>query len=273
MPSIMYICTLLEPCYGVIPDHELTRPPMLPEIPQEELSASLDAVAMEVLTSAGIDRPPVDMLAVARAFGIEVAWDDRQRGRGRYVRLGRQGGRRPAPTILLRPEPRPERRQWTLAHEIGEHVVHRVFAILMVDPREAAPSAREQMANYLAGRLLLPHPWFAADAAACCWDLTELKARYRTASHELIARRMLDLPPPVIISIFDHRELSFRRSNVPGHVPPPSSVEVDCWRTVHDHNRVEQTSDGTRTIQAWPVHEPGWKREILRTEVELEPVW
>ncbi|HUT94383.1 MAG TPA: hypothetical protein VMY37_33295, partial [Thermoguttaceae bacterium] len=110
------------------------------------------------------------------------------------------------------------------------------------------------------------------DASVLGWDLLELKARYSTASHELIARRMLEFSPPVIVSIFDHRCVYFRRSNVPGQVPPPSPAERDCWQTVHEQNRPEQTFDGVQAIQGWPVHEPGWKREILRAEVELELV-
>ena len=201
-----------------------------------------------------------------------MAVDDRQRGRARYVRLRGIRGRKPRPTILLRPEPRHERRHWAVAHEIGEHVAYRVFGRLSVDPREAAPNARERVAMYLAARLLLPSPWFAADATTSGWDLLRLKSRYATASHELIARRMLDLGPTVIISIFDLEQLSFRGSNVPGQVPPPSSGEMACWRAVHTRNAPEESTDGPRKIQAWPVHEPGWKREILRTEVELEPV-
>ena len=245
---------------------------MLPEIPREELSAGLDAVASELLADARVDAPPVDALLLARALGITVAWDDYQQGRARYVRLGGSVGRPPEPTILLRPEPRPERRHWAVAHEIGEHVAHRVFAVLLVDPREVAPGARNTVANHLAGRLLLPTQWFAADAAACGWDLGQLKTRYATASHELIARRMLELPPPVIITIFDHGQLSLRRSNVPGCVPVPCSAEMACWHIAHDHNHPHQTPDGPRSIQAWPVHEPGWKREILRTELELDLV-
>ena len=240
------------------------------DITREELSAGLDAVAMEVLDEAGIDRPPVDAMAVAGRLGITVALDDRQRGRARYVRLGAVGRRKLRPTILLRPEPRRERRQWAVAHEIGEHVAGRVFSLLSVDPREAASNAREMVATHLAARLLLPGRWFAADAAACNWDVLGLKSRYPTASHELIARRMLDLDPPVIISIFDCGGLYFRRTNVPGRVPSPTSAELACWRTVHAHNRPHQSLDGRQTIQAWPVHEPGWKREILRAEVEFE---
>ena len=245
---------------------------MLPEITSEELSEALDAVAAEVLEAGGIDGPPVDAIRLARRLGITVAVDDRQRGRARCVRLRGIRGRKARPTILLRPEPRRERRHWAVAHEIGEHVAYQVFRLLRVDPREAAPNARERIATYLAGRLLLPGAWFSADATTCAWDLLGLKSRYTTASHELIARRMLDLGPPVIISIFDLGQLSFRASNVPGQVPPPSSGEMACWRQAHSRNLPEESADGPRKIQAWPVHEPGWRREILRTEVEFELV-
>ncbi len=241
---------------------------MLCELTQEELAAGLDRVAMAVLAEAGVDRPPVDAFAVAGALGITVALDDRQLGRARYVRLSSYPTVHPRATILLRPEPRPERKQWAVAHEIGEHVAHRVFQALQVDPREAAANAREAVANRLAGRILVPAQWFAADASGGGWELPELKARYATASHELIARRMLECRPPVIITIFDHGRVTFRRSNLPGRPPPLSPAEAACWRSVHHRSQAEQTHDGLRTIQGWPVHEEGWKREILRTEVE-----
>ena len=84
---------------------------MLPELTQEEISAAMDAAAMELLAAGGVDRPPVDAFRLAAALGITVAVDDRQRGRARYVRLSGRRARGPRPTILLTPEPRPERRQ------------------------------------------------------------------------------------------------------------------------------------------------------------------
>jgi hypothetical protein len=240
---------------------------MLPEFPREQLAAGLDAAAMEILTAAGVDRPPVDAFAVARALGLTIALDDAQEGRARYVCLGGRQAARPRATILLKSDPRAERQQWAVAHEIGEHAAHRVFRCWGVEPRETVPGAREVVASHLAGRLLRPPAWFTAGAAECGGDLIALKARFVTASHELIARRMLECRPPVIISIFDQRQLSFRRSNLPGRVPPPSSPEIECWRKVHDRNRPHQTNDGLRTIQGWPVHEEGWQREILRVEV------
>jgi hypothetical protein len=241
---------------------------VLTELTYEELGAGLDRVVEEVLQEAHLEEPPVDALAVARTLGIAVALDDRQEGRARYVRLGDQRSGASRATILLRPEPRFERRQWAVAHEIGEHVAHRVFRLWGVDPAETVANAREQAANWLAGRLLLPTEWFSADGAAFDWDLTSLKARYNTASHELIARRMLECRPPIVISIFDQGRLSFRRGNASGRVPPPLAVEMECWNDVHERCRPSRLGRGATRVQGWPVHERGWQREILRLEIE-----
>jgi hypothetical protein len=239
---------------------------MFSEIAQEELSATLDRVAMEILTEAGIQGPPVDAFRVAQALGITVALDERQPVRARFVQLKSLRGGQPRATILLRPEPRKERQQWAIAHEVGERAAWRVFEILAIDVRVTSPMARESVANYLAGRLLLPEPWFAPRAAQCDWDLLRLKGHFPTASHELIARRMLDFAGWVIVSIFDQQQISFRRGNLPGRAPPLSTAEKACWRKVHEHNRPQASVDGV--VQGWPIHEPGWKREILRTAVD-----
>jgi hypothetical protein len=241
---------------------------MFPEYTREELAAGLDRAAEKILADGGVQTPPVDAFALARMLGITVAWDDRQEGRARYVRLQ---NRRPGalrPTILVRRDPRIERQQWAVAHEIGEHVAAAVFAQWGADPRETSPDAREIVANAMASRLLLPTTWFVADATACGWDLVALKARYATASHELIARRMLECRPPVIISIFDQQRIMFRRSNLPGRAPPPSMAEMECWRDVHLAEHPRQVRAGPGLIQGWPIHEPEWKREILRTELD-----
>lgn len=245
---------------------------MLPEIAQEELAAAVDDVAAELLRRHAIRRPPVDALALLRRMGIAVAWDERQEARARFVRLRRGGPL--CGTILLRPEPRPERLQWAVAHELGEHEAQRVFAALRIDPREAPPEARERIANRLAGAILLPLHWFARDGAAADWDLLALKERYATASHELIARRMLDCPPPAIVTIYDQGERTFRATNVPGRCPPPSRAERRVREQAHRSGQPASLADeefggsaGERDIRAWPIHEAEWKREIVRAGV------
>jgi hypothetical protein len=201
---------------------------------------------------------------LAAALGFVVAIDDRQACRGRHVRL--PGGDCHAAAILLRPEPRGERRQWAVAHEIGEHVAHDVYRRLGLDADDVAPGERERTANALASRLLLPSDWFHRDGRACRWDLPRLKRRYATASYELIARRALDDYEPAIVTIFDHGRVSFRRGNFRGGLPGLSALEKE----VCDHAAAAGTTQQRRElgflVRAWPIHEPGWNREIVRTE-------
>jgi Zn-dependent peptidase ImmA (M78 family) len=245
---------------------------MLTEIPVEQVRSTVEGVARDILAEAGVFAPPVDAVDMARRLGLVVANDDAALGvRARFVRLGGQFSA-PQPTILVAEEPRPERRQWAVAHEIGEHQAHRVFAELGVDPGEAAPGAREAVANRLAGCLLLPRDWLLADGIDLDWDLCELKARYATASHELIARRMLEMPPPVIVTLFDHGRPVWRRANQPGRTPSLTPPERAAQAAAHDCGRparcdAAELPDGIEDVRAWPIHEPDWKREIIRTQV------
>jgi hypothetical protein len=240
---------------------------MLADLTLEEISAGLDAVVEDILARCRWEQAPVDAFRIAQALGITVALDDCQTGRARYVRLSDRSASRPKATILLRSDPRLERRQWAVAHEIGEHTAYRAFNRLGIDACDTSPRAREQIANQLAGRLLIPSFWFGEDAVALNWDLLALKERYCTASHELIARRMLECGPAVIITIFDQGRITFRRGNIPGRIPPPSTVEWSCWRLVHEHNLPQAEHEGLNFIQGWPVHEAEWQREILRYEL------
>jgi hypothetical protein len=246
---------------------------MLADLTFEELSAGFDDIVDEILDQCRCTQPPVDAFRIAESLGITVALDDCQTGRARYVRLRDRSAAQSRAAILLRSDPRLERQQWAVAHEIGEHAAYRAFHRLGVDPRESPPNAREQVANRLAGRLLIPTCWFGRDAAACNWDLLALKHRYRTASHELIARRMLEFRPAVIITIFDQGRITFRRGNLPGRIPPPTSTEWSCWRLVHENNEAHATTDGLCPIQCWPVHEDDWKREIIRFELTNEEAY
>src|SRR5689334_13978524 len=97
---------------------------MLSEIPEEEFAAALDACAAEVLWEAGIEGPPVDTLAVAEELQLVVTHDYTMSQRGRFVRLADRksnssGG---VGLIVVGSTDRPEREQWTVAHEIGESV-------------------------------------------------------------------------------------------------------------------------------------------------------
>jgi Zn-dependent peptidase ImmA (M78 family) len=245
---------------------------LFPEITTDELAAALDACAAEVLWEVAVEVPPVDAELVAKRLGLVVAQDDAMACRGRFVRLTDRVFNSPGQgTIVVGPAERPERRQWAVAHEIGESVAQRVFDALGMRP-EGAPDAREFVANHLAGCLRLPRRWFALDGPALDWDLFALKERFSTASHELIARRMLELNPPVVITLCDLGRVQWRRSNLSGRVPPMLRPEQEVWQRAHaDGAAVDTALDpattGFERVRAWPVHEPDWKREILRSDV------
>jgi len=218
-----------------------------------------DEIARELLDECGITEPPVDAWAVSRILGLRVAFDSAQQGRGRLKRIG---GRT---AILVRPEERPERAQWTLAHEIGESIARRVFERVGVDPQELAPQRREQVANAMASCLLLPDHWFLRDAEMFDGDVPRLKQTYSTASHELILMNLLKLAQLSMVSVFDHGQLTRRRGNGQLTPPPLLPLERRIWRLVHESGRsAEAEGEGIR-VQGWPVHEPGWRRELLRT--------
>lgn len=246
---------------------------MFAEIPAEELAHALDACAAEVLWEAEVAEPPVDAVLVAERLGLLITHNSDLTCRGRLVELADpRGGAATQGTIVVSPAERPERLQWAVAHEIGECVAYRVFSALGVRGGETAENARECVANHLASCLLLPRDWFAVDGERLGWDLFALKQRYETASHELIARRMLEMSVPIVVTLFDQGQVRWRRSNTGGRPPELTREESQAWKAAHEKNEPGETgcspeTSGLELVQAWPVHEPDWKREIVRSRI------
>src|SRR5437879_6543847 len=166
------------------------------DLEREEIALAVDQEVGELLKAAIIDAPPVDAIGLARQhLGMAVCLDHQQPQRGRAQRAA--GAR----LIYLRPEPTLERLQWTVAHEIGEHFKAALLRRLGIEPEQTRAMTGESLANLFAYRLLVPTCWLATDAACFAYDLLELKKRYATASHEVIALRLLDLPEPCIITV------------------------------------------------------------------------
>ena len=232
---------------------------MLAEIHADQFAAALDACAADVLWEAGVAEPPVDAMLVAERIGLVVARDDALASRGRLVELADpRGGSVGQGTIVVGPAERPERLQWAVAHEIGESVAYRVFAALGVRADSAPENAREQVANYLASCLLLPRNWFAADGPPLDWDLFALKHRYSTASHELIARRMLEMSAPIVITLCDRGSVRWRRSNLASRPPRLLPAETKVWREAHESGErasaiLDPSTTGLESVHAWPI--------------------
>jgi len=220
-----------------------------------------EAVVQDLLQAAEVSSPPVDALHVASRCALRLAWDDAQDTRGRLQRWGAETA------ILLRHDDRPERVQWAAAHEIGESVAWQIAQRAGAAACDVSPRQREQLANLLASRLLLPEPWWSAAVHATAGHLGELKAQFSSASHELIAMRLLDLESIRVVSIWDQGRLVRRRSNLPGPMLPLTSLEQSLWHVTHDTAVVSDVVESCGRLRVWPIHEPGWKREISNWEV------
>jgi len=232
---------------------------------REDIADVVDQAVADLLQAAGVERPPVDAIGLARRhLGMDVCLDRAQPQRGRAQRAA---GRR---QIFLRPEPTEERHQWTVAHEIGEHLKPTLLRCLGIEPEQTRAMTGESLANLFAHRLLVPTCWFAGDAPVCGYDLLGLKQRYRTASHEVIAWRFLNLPAPCIVTIVDNDHVERRRSNAWPVRKQLEAPERECQRYVSHHSRPQVVREEAWTVQGWPVHQPDWKREILRSVVDAE---
>lgn len=224
---------------------------------------AIDRVVKDLLHAGEMASPPIDALRLASRLRVTIAIDRGQPERGRFKRVGG------APSIFLRPEDRPERLQWAAAHELGESVAWRICEVAGVAAEELTAGWREQLANQFALRLLLPAPWFESTCAADV-DLPELKRCFPSASHELIAQRLLTLPVPTVITICDQGRVVRRTGN--RHAPPRELLpeETECLDAVRAKCApCERCADGIR-IQAWPVYEDAWKREIVRTSCSAD---
>jgi Zn-dependent peptidase ImmA (M78 family) len=236
---------------------------MREDLSREDIGAAVDGVVAELLQTAGIEAPPVDAIVLAqRHLGMIVCLDRRQQQRGRAQRAS---GRK---QIFLRPEPTEERHQWAVAHEIGEHLKTTLLQRLGIEPAQTRVMSGESLANLFAYRLLVPTCFFAGDAPALDYDVLELKQRYHTASHEVIAWRLLDLSEPVIVTVIDNDHVHRRRSNHWPITRQLSAAEQQCQQYVNHYSRPRVVRADGWTVHGWPVHQSDWKREILRSVID-----
>lgn len=226
------------------------------ESSREEVLSVIDSQVRELLMAAGCGHPPVDTLQIAEQH-LKMELESLRPPRG-------SSGRR----VDLRRETNEEKRQWFVALVIAEHLKASVLERMDVSAAELRSVTGESLTNLLAVNLLVPSVWYTTDAPALDFDLPDLKGRYRTATHETLAWRMLDLPSPCVISIIDHSRVLRRRSNTWRVTRALTPVEKECQHFVHRYSRPKLMQREGWTVQGWPVHVGSTKREVLRSVYE-----
>jgi predicted transcriptional regulator len=211
--------------------------------------------AEALLDKLGIHAPPVDAFLLAKGLGLAIQIDPLLKTRGYSRRRWDLG------TIVVgsKNPGKSERKQFTIAHELGE--------ISLKGKVEG--THLEEASNLMAINLLLPRGWFKRDAEASGFDLLELKKIYSTASHELIALRMLEFRP-MIVTIFDNGRLYRRKGSYPFPIRTVYPMERQCLKEVSLNGGKVSLKDERMSVTGWPVFREDWKRVILRTELEQQ---
>ena len=218
-----------------------------------DVAALAEREAGALLERVGIIGPPVDAYLVASKLGLTIHIDPLLKTRGYSLTRWDLG------TIIVgsKNPNKSERKQFTVAHEIGE----------MSLKGRVEEDHLEEASNLMAVNLLLPRGWFKRDAEAYDFDLLKLKKTYSTASHELIAFRMLEFRP-MIITIFDNGRLYRRKSSYSFSIKSSYPLERQCLKDVTTRGKETFLKDERMSVLGWPVFREDWKRVILRTALE-----
>ncbi|MGC3966450.1 MAG: ImmA/IrrE family metallo-endopeptidase [Pirellulales bacterium] len=224
----------------------------------------LDRFVGRLLVRLQIEGPAVDAVAVAKRLGIVVATDRGMTGRARRCLLSVGAGRSQA-AIYVCPEERPERRQWSIAHELGEHLAAEIFAESGLGKQDATSERREQSANDFASALLLPRSRFVRQGETDDWDLPTLKQVFWSASHALIARRIAAVLPGSQVTIVDDGRVTTRLSNANCRSPLQPG-ECAMLKRCAKSGAVQERRFANVRLRCWPIHEAARRREILLTQ-------
>lgn len=223
------------------------------EIPRLEGAVDIldiDSIVEKLLALAGITEPPVDPCGVIRALKVETASVSLP-GNLQSMSLELDDFY----LLYVNTDTRPERLSFRIAHEI--------FEVLLGDvPR------KERTCNLAASALLMPTAWFAEACKRTGFNLFELKALFRTASHEAVAYRTLSFREAVV-TVADHGEVTSRVGSA-GFSYPRELQAIErraLERAMEAGEAVRESAEGI-VVEGWPVFEEGWKRVILITSTD-----
>ena len=136
------------------------------DLTREDLLHTADRVIEELLAAAGVTRPPVNAVDVAKHLGMTVREESPS---GRHSQPRRAGA---GNVLVLSPEASEEGRQWTAAQAVGERLKADLLRRLGFDPAARPGLPGESLPNLLAHHLLTPASWFADDRAAAAGTYT-----------------------------------------------------------------------------------------------------
>lgn len=230
------------------------------DLPREEVCAVVDRLVEQLLNQVGVDRPPVDAVAIATEhLGLVLYEQDS----GRVVRRQKTG------SVTVRADAAESERQWAAARAIANYYRPSLLRQLGLDLGERLGLFGGTLANLYARHLLLPSRWFAADVRACGLDLASLLTRYAGCDCSLLAQRLLDLPEPAVVTIVRYGRIEFRKSNGPRVSRQLQSAEQRCVELAQvDATQTQIVRADGWTVRGISVCQPEVRRIILVSQLE-----
>lgn len=238
---------------------------------ENEAFLEMDSEIHRLLEEVEIDRPPIKPKEIAKKLSITLHGKKEMERRGAYVRKGE------AEFIFFRHDERKEREHFAIAREIIERYFMAKSQLLSHTPYQNLLSAQGAI------MLLLPRIFFEPHAHQLNWNLFELKKIYRTASFEVIARRMIHFKPclihiydngkPTVATTIDGLRLdrTFKEAERSLFTSIMASGSYESIETQMDHS----TQRINAKIEGWPIFEPDketgklWKRIIMIVHFSL----
>jgi len=182
----------------------------------------LESRASKLLRESGLESPPVDLVALAKKLRVTVEQQDLGASVSGLVVRGPDG----RVVIGVNASHHPNRQRFTIAHEIGHHLLHKGSATVFVDnhmvhfrddDRTPGADPREVEANAFAAALLMPEPWLRKDLRRESRDLSDdatvrtLATRYQVSQQALTFR---------LVNLHLLSGLSSRRDRLPRRKRP-----------------------------------------------------
>ncbi len=193
---------------------------------------------------------------IARNKGVKVVESDFPTDQRGFLAKGKNGW-----VISVNRNDTPERKVFTIAHELGE--------LEYMNDSDMDLDQKHEKANRFAGKLLLPEDVFIQDVWN--YNLSELKQKFGYVSYEVIARRSLEFRNR-ILTIFDNNKKTLRKGSRNYNYPARlTAVEIDLIRKCYDLRTHVSEKDELLLVEAYYVDEGRCvKRVLLLTELVKE---
>ncbi len=236
------------------------------EFTAEDLFEATDRVVVNLLTRHGITEPPVDAMSLAKEeFHLLVRFAEEEDEPGTRGRFGDRPRPRPRKNeIVLRPEAPDEVHQTVCARACARLLVPVILEKLGVLPGTENRGAEKSLVGLVSPRLILPTRWFERDARRANSDVAVLQQRYRTATYEVIAWRLLDLEEACVVSVVDQGEVTARKGNRAPAGRQLQAEEQKCLDRIRDSGEAQTVRGEGWTARGWPVPTGPFDRILLR---------